>query len=55
MDTNDATVAAVHTSVLINLLCINNMDLIDFPIHTFAVTKHVAEEVENYNARAKVP
>lgn len=48
MDTNDATVVAVDTSVLINFLCIDRMDLIDFHSHTFVVTDYVAEEVENH-------
>ena len=50
MDTNDATVVAVDTSELINFLCIDRMDLIDFHSHTFVVTDYVAEEVENHYA-----
>ena len=50
MDTIDATVVAVDTSVLINFLCIDRMDLMDFHSHTFAVTDHVAEEVVNHYA-----
>ena len=44
MDANDATVVAVDTSELINFLCIDTMDLIDFHSHTFAVTDYAAEK-----------
>lgn len=50
MDTSDATVVAVDTSVLINFLCIDRMDLIGGCRHGFAVTDHVAEEVECHYA-----
>lgn len=50
MDTSDATVVAVDTSVLINFLCTDRMDLIARHSHRFVVTEHVAEEVENHYA-----
>lgn len=50
MDVDGATVVAVDTSVLINFLCIDRMDLIARHSHEFAVTEHVAEEVENHYA-----
>ncbi len=48
MEVNDSTTLVVDTSVLINFLCIDRMDLIPRHSHSFIVTEHVAEEVKNY-------
>lgn len=48
MEVNESTTLVVDTSVLINFLCIDRMDLIARHSHSFVVTEHVAEEVTNY-------
>ncbi len=48
MEINDSTTLVVDTSVLINFLCIDRMDLVARHSHSFIVTEHVAEEVKNY-------
>lgn len=48
MELNHSTTVVVDTSVLINFLCIDRMDLIAAHSHSFTVTEHVAVEVKNY-------
>ena len=48
MEVNDSTTVVVDTSVLINFLCIDRMDLIARHSHSFIATEHVAEEVKDY-------
>ena len=45
MPLTSSTVIALDTSVLINFLCIDRMDLIARYSHQFIVTDHVAAEV----------
>ena len=48
MEVNESTTIVVDTSVLINFLCIDRIDLIARHSHSFVVTEHVAEKVKNY-------
>ena len=48
MTLTSSTVVALDTSVLINFLCIDRMDLIDRYSHQFIVTDHVAAEIEDF-------
>ena len=48
MEVNSSTTVVVDTSVLINFLCIDRMDLIAGHSHSFIVTEHVAVEVKDY-------
>lgn len=48
MEVSDPNTLVVDTSVLINFLCIDRMDLIAKHSYSFVVTEHVAEEVKNY-------
>ena len=48
MPLTSSTVIALDTSVLINFLCIDRMDLIARYSHQFIVTDHVAAEVEDF-------
>ena len=48
MEVSYPTTLVADTSVLINFLCIDRMDLIARHSYSFAVTEHVAEEVKNY-------
>ncbi len=48
MPLTSSTVIAVDTSVLINFLCVDRMDLIARHCHQFIVTDHVAAEVKDF-------
>ena len=48
MEVNHPTTIVVDTSVLINFLCIDRMDLLARHSYSLRVTEHVAEEVKNY-------